>query len=119
MEGDGKALFQGSWKWGPDGHGAILLVNCDCERTYWKKPDNEDDTISRVSGLNRSASYFLFFIYLCSLRAWQTPAAKINICLIALQVSSVKIMGPVKRVETLGAAICAGKFNRVVIKAFG
>ncbi|XP_030584840.1 protein-arginine deiminase type-2 isoform X2 [Archocentrus centrarchus] len=42
---------KGSWKWGPDGHGAILLVNCDSEKTYWKKPDNKDTSISRVSDL--------------------------------------------------------------------
>uniref|UniRef100_A0A4W5PAH2 protein-arginine deiminase n=1 Tax=Hucho hucho TaxID=62062 RepID=A0A4W5PAH2_9TELE len=27
---------KGSWMWGPNGHGAILLVNCDSERTYGK-----------------------------------------------------------------------------------
>lgn len=42
---------QGSWKWGPDGHGAVLLVNCDCEQTYRKTPDSEQNDISRVSGL--------------------------------------------------------------------
>ncbi|XP_072237762.1 protein-arginine deiminase type-2 isoform X1 [Leuresthes tenuis] len=42
---------KGSWKWGPDGHGAIVLVNCDSERTYLKKPDSEQDNISRVSDL--------------------------------------------------------------------
>ncbi|XP_027134791.1 protein-arginine deiminase type-2-like [Larimichthys crocea] len=42
---------KGSWKWGPDGHGAIVLVNCDCERTYWKKPDTEQNFISKLSDL--------------------------------------------------------------------
>uniref|UniRef100_A0A3Q3WQK6 Protein-arginine deiminase n=1 Tax=Mola mola TaxID=94237 RepID=A0A3Q3WQK6_MOLML len=42
---------KGSWKWGPDGHGAILLVNCDSERIYAKTPDNEQNSISRVSDL--------------------------------------------------------------------
>nr|XP_020460072.1 protein-arginine deiminase type-2 isoform X2 [Monopterus albus] len=44
---------KGSWKWGPNGHGAILLVNCDSERSYLKKPDNLQDpmTISYVSDL--------------------------------------------------------------------
>ncbi|KAM9408162.1 protein-arginine deiminase type-2-like [Pholidichthys leucotaenia] len=40
-----------SWKWGPDGHGAILLVNCDSEKTYWKKPDHEVEKIYKVSDL--------------------------------------------------------------------
>ncbi|XP_037345915.2 protein-arginine deiminase type-2 [Pungitius pungitius] len=42
---------KGSWKWGPEGHGAILLVNCDSERLYKKKPDNEKDNVSTVSDL--------------------------------------------------------------------
>ncbi|KAM8914371.1 protein-arginine deiminase type-2 isoform 1-T1 [Spinachia spinachia] len=42
---------KGSWKWGPKGHGAILLVNCDSERPYNKKPDHEQDNVSRVSDL--------------------------------------------------------------------
>ncbi|KAI3369810.1 hypothetical protein L3Q82_024638 [Scortum barcoo] len=42
---------KGSWEWGPQGHGAILLVNCDSERTYWKKPDSEQNFVSKVSDL--------------------------------------------------------------------
>uniref|UniRef100_A0AAX7V278 protein-arginine deiminase n=1 Tax=Astatotilapia calliptera TaxID=8154 RepID=A0AAX7V278_ASTCA len=41
----------GSWKWGPNGHGAILLVNCDSEKTYKKTPDSEDKSIYKVSDL--------------------------------------------------------------------
>lgn len=40
-----------SWTWGPNGHGAILLVNCDSEKTYNKSPDTEDVRISKVSDL--------------------------------------------------------------------
>ncbi|KAG7226752.1 hypothetical protein INR49_014101 [Caranx melampygus] len=42
---------KGSWKWGPKGHGAILLVNCDSEWTYKKKPDAEMNYVSRLSDL--------------------------------------------------------------------
>ncbi|KAM3877600.1 protein-arginine deiminase type-2 [Diretmus argenteus] len=42
---------KGSWTWGPSGHGAILLVNCDSDRIYGKKRDCEQDYISRVSDL--------------------------------------------------------------------
>nr|XP_019952325.1 PREDICTED: protein-arginine deiminase type-2 isoform X1 [Paralichthys olivaceus] len=42
---------KGSWKWGPDGHGAILLVNCDSERTYWKEQDSKKNHITKVSDL--------------------------------------------------------------------
>ncbi|XP_076598511.1 protein-arginine deiminase type-2 isoform X1 [Chaetodon auriga] len=42
---------KGSWKWGSNGHGAVLLVNCDSERTYWKKLDSEQESVSRVSDL--------------------------------------------------------------------
>uniref|UniRef100_A0A3Q4GZ03 Peptidyl arginine deiminase, type II n=1 Tax=Neolamprologus brichardi TaxID=32507 RepID=A0A3Q4GZ03_NEOBR len=41
---------KGSWKWGPNGHGAILLVNCDSEKTYKKTLDSEDKNIYKVSG---------------------------------------------------------------------
>ncbi|XP_053725394.1 protein-arginine deiminase type-2 isoform X1 [Synchiropus splendidus] len=40
-----------SWKWGPDGHGAIVLVNCDSERSYWKSPDLERNFIVETSDL--------------------------------------------------------------------
>ncbi|XP_071759947.1 protein-arginine deiminase type-2 isoform X1 [Centroberyx gerrardi] len=42
---------KGSWTWGPSGHGAILLVNCDSERTYAKQQDSEQAHITRVSDL--------------------------------------------------------------------
>uniref|UniRef100_UPI0037E8B5CD protein-arginine deiminase type-2 n=1 Tax=Semicossyphus pulcher TaxID=241346 RepID=UPI0037E8B5CD len=42
---------KGSWKWGPNGHGAILLVNCDSERTYWKTLDHTQDSVTKVSDL--------------------------------------------------------------------
>lgn len=100
-EDDCHTLLQGSWKWGPDGHGAILLVNCDCERTYWKKPDNEDDKISRVSGLNSSVSFFYLYIF--------RPRSLRQLRLIfAFQMSSAERNGPVN----LGAAVCAGRLRR-------
>ncbi|KAJ1144212.1 hypothetical protein NDU88_010514 [Pleurodeles waltl] len=34
-----------SWKWGPYGHGAILLVNCDKDQPNSKDMDNEDEGI--------------------------------------------------------------------------
>ncbi|KAK1795698.1 hypothetical protein P4O66_001188 [Electrophorus voltai] len=46
-----------SWKWGPNGHGAILLVNCDCESTFRKELDSEDEEITRVS------EYLLFKLF--------------------------------------------------------
>ncbi|KAG7478475.1 hypothetical protein MATL_G00080870 [Megalops atlanticus] len=42
---------KGSWKWGPNGHGAILLVNCDSESISKKKQDSESEEISKVSDL--------------------------------------------------------------------
>uniref|UniRef100_A0A7N6BSF5 protein-arginine deiminase n=1 Tax=Anabas testudineus TaxID=64144 RepID=A0A7N6BSF5_ANATE len=42
-----------------DWHGAILLVNCDSERTYWKKPDTEQDYISNVSDLKDMSAMVL------------------------------------------------------------
>ncbi|KAM4740580.1 protein-arginine deiminase type-2 isoform 2-T2 [Anableps anableps] len=40
-----------SWTWGPNGHGAVLLVNCDSEKTYRKSPDSEEPRISKVADL--------------------------------------------------------------------
>ncbi|KAJ4927385.1 hypothetical protein JOQ06_015116 [Pogonophryne albipinna] len=42
---------KGSWKWGSNGHGAILLVNCDSERMLLKVLDSEQDQVSKVSDL--------------------------------------------------------------------
>ncbi|CAB1314863.1 unnamed protein product [Coregonus sp. 'balchen'] len=42
---------KGSWMWGPNGHGAILLVNCDSEHTYRKRLDSECAEVTRVSDL--------------------------------------------------------------------
>ncbi|XP_075929741.1 protein-arginine deiminase type-2-like [Petromyzon marinus] len=39
-----------TWKWGPNGHGAILLVNCDKERDSTPKPDNEDRYLQGAAG---------------------------------------------------------------------
>ncbi|XP_014325435.1 protein-arginine deiminase type-2 isoform X1 [Xiphophorus maculatus] len=40
-----------SWTWGPKGHGAILLVNCDSENIYNKSPDSEDPRKLKVADL--------------------------------------------------------------------
>lgn len=36
---------KGTWKWGPDGHGAVLLVNCDSESVYRKRIDSEREQV--------------------------------------------------------------------------
>ncbi|KAI5628499.1 protein-arginine deiminase type-2 isoform X1 [Silurus asotus] len=48
-----------SWKWGPNGHGAILLVNCDAETSYYKKIDNENEEIDKVSDLKDMSKIIL------------------------------------------------------------
>ncbi|XP_078731200.1 protein-arginine deiminase type-2-like [Lampetra fluviatilis] len=40
-----------TWKWGPNGHGAILLVNCDKERDSTSSPDNEDRSLQGAADL--------------------------------------------------------------------
>ncbi|MGH0133744.1 UNVERIFIED_CONTAM: hypothetical protein FKN15_005259 [Acipenser sinensis] len=42
---------KGSWKWGPNGHGAIVLVNCDMESLVGTKRDCDDDSLSFLSGM--------------------------------------------------------------------
>nr|XP_033777413.1 protein-arginine deiminase type-2-like isoform X2 [Geotrypetes seraphini] len=41
-----------SWTWGPDGQGAILLVNCDKDNVSSKNMDNYDTRISKDEELN-------------------------------------------------------------------
>ncbi|KAJ3581286.1 hypothetical protein NHX12_016812, partial [Muraenolepis orangiensis] len=41
----------GSWTWGPKGHGAILLVNCDSDHRFIKRPDTEQKAVSTVADL--------------------------------------------------------------------
>ncbi|XP_077054084.1 protein-arginine deiminase type-2 isoform X1 [Siphateles boraxobius] len=50
---------KGSWKWGPNGHGAVLLVNCDSETSYKKKVDSEKDEISKVSDVQDMSKMIL------------------------------------------------------------
>ncbi|NWI58059.1 PADI3 deiminase, partial [Calyptomena viridis] len=38
-------LDKKTWTWGPDGHGAILLVNCDRDDPKSETPDNRDTSI--------------------------------------------------------------------------
>ncbi|NXG04055.1 PADI2 deiminase, partial [Sakesphorus luctuosus] len=39
------------WTWGPDGHGAILLVNCDRDDPAAETPDNRDAAIRSYNDL--------------------------------------------------------------------
>ncbi|KAF5905648.1 protein-arginine deiminase type-2 isoform X1, partial [Clarias magur] len=48
-----------SWKWGPKGHGAILLVNCDTESLIYKKVDNENEELTNVSDLKDMSKMIL------------------------------------------------------------
>ncbi|XP_051986051.1 protein-arginine deiminase type-2 isoform X2 [Xyrauchen texanus] len=48
-----------SWKWGPNGHGAILLVNCDSESTFRKTPDSQKEEINKVSDLKDMSKMIL------------------------------------------------------------
>ncbi|NWV00858.1 PADI1 deiminase, partial [Upupa epops] len=44
-------LDKASWTWGPDGHGAILLVNCDRDDPKAETPDNRDTAIRSYADL--------------------------------------------------------------------
>ncbi|NXA30581.1 PADI1 deiminase, partial [Ibidorhyncha struthersii] len=43
-----------TWTWGPDGHGAILLVNCDRDDPKAEMPDNRDTAIRSYAGTSTS-----------------------------------------------------------------
>ncbi|XP_027002498.2 protein-arginine deiminase type-2 isoform X1 [Tachysurus fulvidraco] len=76
-----------SWKWGPKGHGAILLVNCDCESSYLKKVDTENEDVSKVSDLKDMSKMILRTSgpselpegYKLSLHISQTDAERVRI----------------------------------------
>lgn len=42
--------FQASWTWGPEGHGAILLVSCDRESPLSPAPDCDDERVFSKEG---------------------------------------------------------------------
>ncbi|NWI67737.1 PADI3 deiminase, partial [Todus mexicanus] len=44
-------LDKETWTWGPDGHGAILLVNCDRDDPKAETPDNRDTAVRSYSDL--------------------------------------------------------------------
>uniref|UniRef100_A0AAR2JDW7 Protein-arginine deiminase n=1 Tax=Pygocentrus nattereri TaxID=42514 RepID=A0AAR2JDW7_PYGNA len=48
-----------SWKWGPNGHGAVLLVNCDSESYYKKRVDTEKEEISKGYHILESIFYIV------------------------------------------------------------
>ncbi|NWX15525.1 PADI1 deiminase, partial [Aegotheles bennettii] len=47
-------LDKTTWTWGPDGHGAILLVNCDRDDPKAEQMDNHDTTIRSYAGTTTS-----------------------------------------------------------------
>ncbi|NXV88759.1 PADI1 deiminase, partial [Calonectris borealis] len=47
-------LDKATWTWGPDGHGAILLVNCDRDDPKAEMPDNRDTAIRSYAGTGTS-----------------------------------------------------------------
>ncbi|NXT91051.1 PADI1 deiminase, partial [Anhinga rufa] len=44
-------LDKATWTWGPDGHGAILLVNCDRDDPKAETPDNRDTAVRSYADL--------------------------------------------------------------------
>lgn len=47
---------QASWTWGPEGQGAILLVNCDRETPWLPKEDFRDEKVYSKEGTSRTTS---------------------------------------------------------------
>lgn len=54
-------LLQATWTWGPDGHGAILLVNCDRDDPKAEMLDNRDTAIRSYAGTGTSHTRNLHF----------------------------------------------------------
>ncbi|NXP63332.1 PADI1 deiminase, partial [Chloropsis cyanopogon] len=52
-------LDKASWTWGPDGHGAVLLVNCDRDDADAAGLDNEDSAVRSYNDLQDMAQLLL------------------------------------------------------------
>ncbi|NXV55798.1 PADI1 deiminase, partial [Molothrus ater] len=52
-------LDKASWTWGPDGHGAVLLVNCDRDDPGAEGLDNEDSAVRSYNDLQDMAQLVL------------------------------------------------------------
>ncbi|KAI1231368.1 hypothetical protein IHE44_0007814 [Lamprotornis superbus] len=52
-------LDKTSWTWGPEGHGAVLLVNCDRDDAGAEGPDNEDSAVLSYNDLQDMAQLVL------------------------------------------------------------
>ncbi|XP_032935578.1 protein-arginine deiminase type-3-like isoform X2 [Catharus ustulatus] len=52
-------LDKTSWTWGPEGHGAVLLVNCDRDDTGAEGLDNEDSAVRSYNDLQDMAQLVL------------------------------------------------------------
>ncbi|NXD42397.1 PADI3 deiminase, partial [Copsychus sechellarum] len=52
-------LDKTSWTWGPEGHGAVLLVNCDRDDADAEGPDNEDSAVRSYNDLQDMAQLVL------------------------------------------------------------
>ncbi|XP_064252992.1 protein-arginine deiminase type-3-like [Passer domesticus] len=52
-------LDKASWTWGPEGHGAILLVNCDRDDPGAEGLDNEDSVVRSYNDLQDMAQLVL------------------------------------------------------------
>lgn len=46
--------LQASWTWGPEGQGAILLVNCDRDTPWLPKEDCSDEKVYSKQGAYRA-----------------------------------------------------------------
>nr|XP_023408245.1 protein-arginine deiminase type-2 [Loxodonta africana] len=46
---------KGSWTWGPDGQGAILLVNCDRDTPWLPKEDCSDEKVYSKEGASKTS----------------------------------------------------------------
>ncbi|NXB33432.1 PADI1 deiminase, partial [Eulacestoma nigropectus] len=44
-------LDKAAWTWGPEGHGAVLLVNCDRDEAGAERPDSQDSAVRSYNDL--------------------------------------------------------------------
>lgn len=55
-------VFQASWTWGPEGHGAILLVSCDKDNPFTVASDCDDERVFSREGKYKHCIYIYIYI---------------------------------------------------------
>ncbi|NXJ29166.1 PADI1 deiminase, partial [Dicrurus megarhynchus] len=66
-------LDKTSWTWGPEGHGAVLLVNCDRDDPGAESPDNQDSAVRSYDGPDTAQNPPVVLLFPHGGKGWRCP----------------------------------------------